>query len=161
MLVSGFAAFGIIGCNEGNSKSASKVELFPAGSIAVEIASNEKGVRKIVRMTDRSQKVLGYRVEMQVVSRSGPFNIMVALDSRACVLYAKVLTYRGRRGRKVRSKAFIRQFAGKCPSDAVRVGNDIDAVTGATLSSKAMTGGVRRAIEMVKALGKTNAPEVF
>ena len=48
-------------------------------------------------------------------------DIMVALDSKACILDAQVLTYRARRGRQIRSKAFTRQFAGKCPGDAVEV----------------------------------------
>jgi Na+-translocating ferredoxin:NAD+ oxidoreductase RnfG subunit len=148
-LVAGFAAFSIVGCNEGNSDAGAKVEIFPAGCVEEEIASTDKEITKIVRLTDSSQKVLGYRVEMQVKSRSGPFDIMVALDSKACVLDATVLKYKAKRGKQVRSEKFTQQFTGKCPSSTVELGIDIDAISKATLSSKSMTEGVKKAIILI------------
>lgn len=150
LLVACFTVFAIVGCNEGNSKTAAKVEIFPVDCIAEQIPSTEKDVTRIVRLTDSSGKLVGYRVEMQVTSRSGSFDIMIALDSNACVLDAGVLKYPGRRGRQVRSKSFTRQFTGKCPGDTVELGIDIDAISGATLSSKAMTNGVRKSISLIK-----------
>jgi Na+-translocating ferredoxin:NAD+ oxidoreductase RnfG subunit len=38
----------------------------------------------------------------------------------------------------------------------IRVGKDIDAITGATLSSKAMSGGVRDAIRLVRKLATSS-----
>jgi Na+-translocating ferredoxin:NAD+ oxidoreductase RnfG subunit len=149
LMVATLAVFSIVGCNEVDSKPAATVEIFPADCVGEEIASTEKDVTKIVRLTDSSGKLVGFRVEMRVVSKSGPFDIMIALNDKACVLDAQVLKYRARRGRQVRSKAFTRQFAGKCPGDAVELGKDIDAVSGATLSAKAMTKGVNKAIALV------------
>jgi len=149
LLIAGFVAFSVVGCNEGDSKLPAMADIFPSGSIEEQITSTDRSVKKIVRLTDSSQKVLGYRVEMQVVSRSGPFDIMIALDDKACVLAVKVVKYRAVHGKQVRSKAFTRQFTGKCPGDALVVGKDIDAISRATLSAKAMTAGVKRAIDIV------------
>jgi len=154
-LIAGFAAFSVVGCNESNSRLPAMADIFPAGSIEEQITSTDKSVKKIVRMTDSSQKVFGYRVEMQVVSRSGPFDIMIALDDKACVLDARVVKYRAVHGRQVRSRAFTRQFTGKCPGDALKVGTDIDAISRATLSSKAMTAGVKHAIKIVTTQNNT------
>lgn len=46
------------------------------------------------------------------------------------------------------SNHFFAQFAGKTPQEAVRVGKNIDAVSGATISSKAITRAVRSGMEI-------------
>jgi electron transport complex protein RnfG len=98
---------------------------------------------------DPSGTPLGYAAELQVVSRSGPFQILVALDPQRCVRGVRILRYGGQRGRGVLSPEFTSRFEGKCPQDPIRIGADINAVTGATLSAQAVAGGVRRAIELV------------
>lgn len=149
LLVAVFATLIIVGCNEGNSKPVAKELIFPASSLMEEIPSTDKQIKKILRLMDSSRKVLGYTVEMQVTSRSGPFDILIALDSNARVLNAEVLKYRAIHGKRVCSETFTRQFTGKSSGDAVVLGNDIDAISKATLSSKAMTDGVRKAIALV------------
>ena len=108
----------------------------------------------IEQITDGSGKLLGYAVTEKVVSRSGPFTIFVVITPDLCVKQADVLEYRAIHGRNVRSPKFTNQFVGKCAKDAIELDKDIDAISGATLSSHAMTGGVRKALSEVKsALG--------
>lgn len=101
---------------------------------------------------------LGYAVEKRVVSRSGPFTILVMIDAQLRVKRATVLSYPGERGGEVRFPTFTRQFIGKGANDPIRVGEDIDAMTGATISSQAMTDGVRAALRLVRDLSH-RAPE--
>ncbi|PKQ28526.1 MAG: hypothetical protein CVT63_02295 [Candidatus Anoxymicrobium japonicum] len=54
-------------------------------------------------------------------------------------------------GSKALEPAFLGKFNGKTPSDSVQVGKDVQAITGATISSKAVAGEVRVAL---KAYGK-------
>ena len=51
-------------------------------------------------------------------------------------------------GEKIDDPVFKAQFIGKTPDDAVAVRDDIDAVTGATISSRALTKGVRQALDL-------------
>jgi hypothetical protein len=97
-----------------------------------------------------SSGVVGYAADQRVVSRSGPFVIRAVIGPGFRVLRADVLEYTGARGREVRRAGFRRQFVGKGPGDAIRVGEDIDAVTGATISSRAMAAGVRRAVQRTR-----------
>ncbi len=94
--------------------------------------------------------LLGYCVESKVVSRSGPFRIRVLLDSRLYVKQVKVISYPWDRGRDVRKRAFTSQFEGKGPEDPIQLGKDIDAMTGATISSRVMAEGVRDTIKLLK-----------
>ena len=94
--------------------------------------------------------LLGYRVDCKVVSRSGPFRIRVLLDKQLYVKQATVISYPWDRGRDVCKRAFTRQFEGKGPDDPIRLNKDIDAMTGATISSHVMAEGVRDIINLLK-----------
>ena len=94
--------------------------------------------------------LLGYSVEREVVSRSGPFRIRVLLDPQLSVKRATVVSYPWDRGRDVCKRAFTSQFEGKGPEDPIQIGIDIDAMTGATISSRVMTEGVRDTIKLLK-----------
>jgi len=94
--------------------------------------------------------LLGYCVESKVVSRSGPFRISILLDKQLYVKQATVISYPWDRGRDICKRAFTDQFKGKGPDDPIRLGKDIDAMTGATISSRVMTEGVRDTIKLLK-----------
>ncbi len=124
---------------------------FPTAVRARKIAVSEFAAsRSSLKAIESKSGVLGYVVDEQVVSRSGPFTIRVVVGRNFRVVSARVLEYSADRGRGVRRASFSRQFSGKGPDDPIRIGKDIDAVTGATLSSRSMAGGVRRAIELAQ-----------
>lgn len=145
LLLTTFTA-AMVGCNEKISEPGSKADSFGKDIIAEQIPTSEKNVTSFVCVRDSSENILGYRVEMQLKSRSGKFDIMVELDRNACVIDAVVTNYPAQRGRRVRSKSFTDQFKGKCSGDTLELGKDIDAISGATLSAKAMTDGVKKAV---------------
>ncbi len=101
--------------------------------------------------------LLGYSIEAEVVSRSGPFGIRVLLDSQLYVKKATVISYPWSRGRDVRKLAFTKQFQGKGPSDSIKLGDDIDAMTGATISSRVMTEGIRNIKKLMQAETQKNS----
>lgn len=96
-----------------------------------------------------SSGLLGYSIISQVVGRSGPFKIHVLLDKQRVVKRASVISYPWTHGREVGRRSFTSQFEGKGPKDAVELGRDIDAASGATLSCNAMTQSVREAIKLL------------
>ena len=93
--------------------------------------------------------VVGYVAQRKLSARSGRFAIRVVTDSQSIVRRAEVTYYVGNRGREIRSAEFTRQFIGKGPGDSIRIGVDIDAVTGATISSRTMADGVREIVDDV------------
>ena len=116
-----------------------------------EDASEGKRTGQIVVKEIRGPSgVLGYCVESTVAAKSGPFRIRVLGDSNLVVVQAHVVSYTWERGRDIRKPDFTRQFEGKGPESPLQVGQNIDAMTGATLSSKAMCAGVRDSIALLK-----------
>ena len=145
------------GCSAGTSASGPRAEtlhrFFP-GEVQMRPLQSGQQPRDdtdahIVEIADVSGRVLGYIVELQVVSRSGPFGVLVTLDAALCVRDVRILRYTAQRGRGVLSRQFTAQFEGKCPQDPITIGTDIHTVTGATLSARAVAGGVGRAIGLV------------
>lgn len=98
--------------------------------------------------------LLGYRVDSKVVSRSGPFRIRVLLDGRLYVKQATVISYPWDRGRDVCKRAFTDKFKEKGPDDPIRIGKDVDAMTGATISCRVMADGVRDTIKLLKLINE-------
>lgn len=141
---------------EGGMKAVRRV--FPFATDTAEIS---RGVQVSGRSDDAiiseikgDSGLLGYCVESTVVSRSGPFRIRVLLDKQFYVKQASVISYLWDRGGDVRKHAFTRQFKGKGPEDPIQLGKDIDAMTGATISSSVMADGIRRAVKIVSVLAE-------
>jgi Na+-translocating ferredoxin:NAD+ oxidoreductase RnfG subunit len=98
--------------------------------------------------------IIGYSVNIFAVSKSGAFPVEVNLTPDACVKSARVISYRWHRGRNVTLPKFTGQFTGKCDGKRFVLGRDIHAISGATLSAKAMVKQVNKSIAIVKRLAK-------
>jgi Na+-translocating ferredoxin:NAD+ oxidoreductase RnfG subunit len=66
-------------------------------------------------------------------------------DGEGRVTRVEVVAYREPYGDGIRSKRFRRQFVGKEADSGFRPGRDIDVISGATLSARAMAKAVKRA----------------
>ncbi len=93
--------------------------------------------------------LLGYGVAMYPASRSGSFRIVVAIAPDETVMSVKIPNYPHRRGRKVRKAIFLSQFNGVAYGAPLKLGEQIDGVSGATSSATAITRSVRQALLLV------------
>jgi len=64
----------------------------------------------------------------------------------------KVLIYREDYGGEIGSKRWLKQFVGKSLNDELNVGQNIKAISGATISVNAMTTAVNNVLKSVKIL---------
>ena len=81
-----------------------------------------------------------------------PITFAVQLSPEGKVQRQEIVVYREARGDEVRDARFRGQFVGKRACDPLRAGDDIAVVSGATISSRAMAGGVKRALVLVEEL---------
>ena len=80
----------------------------------------------------------------QVVGKHEFITFAVGLDAAGAVKQVEILDYRESYGDQVRGTAWRAQFIGKRANAPVKLGADIKNISGATLSSKHVTDGVRR-----------------
>lgn len=74
-----------------------------------------------------------------------PITFGVKLRPDCAVDRVEVMVYREAYGEGVRAPAFLRQFTGKRAKDPLRAGKDVQIVSGATISSRSLATGTRRA----------------
>jgi hypothetical protein len=94
----------------------------------------------------------GYAILDEEPGQHLPIGFAVKFSPAGVVLRQEIMVYRERYGDEVRDERFRRQFVGKTARDGLRPGEDIMAVSGATISSRAMAVGVRRALLLLSEL---------
>jgi electron transport complex protein RnfG len=94
----------------------------------------------------RGDGILGSFIVDEVIGKHELITYAVAIDPQGVVRGIEILDYRETRGGEVRDPRWRAQFVGKGPRDALRLGEDIQNLSGATLSSRHITDGVRRLV---------------
>ncbi|WP_028081525.1 FMN-binding protein [Solimonas soli] len=80
----------------------------------------------------------------EVVGKHEFITFAVTIDGGGAVRRVEVLDYREAYGSQVREAAWLAQFVGKKRGAPLALGDDIKNISGATLSSKHISDGVRR-----------------
>src|SRR5512143_3485385 len=90
----------------------------------------------------------GWFVIDEVLGKHERIKYAVALGPDGAVRGLEILEYNESYGYEVRDAAWRGQFAGKTAASPLKLGADIRNVSGATLSCKHITGGVKRVLVM-------------
>ncbi len=96
-------------------------------------------------------KQVGWVVQDEVFGKHEFITYAVALDMAGTVLGVEILDYRETHGREVRNANWRAQFHGKQHGAPLRLDNDIQNISGATLSCKHISEGVRRILALHEA----------
>lgn len=100
----------------------------------------------VVFRVARADTVLGYAQVRNVKGKDQPITFLVAVDTADQLKDVDILVYREPYGGEVAYDSWRRQFRGKRVSDSLRAGREIRTISGATISSNAVTSAVRRAL---------------
>ncbi len=93
-------------------------------------------------------KPIGYAMVHDVKGKSRPITFMVLITPRGRVRQVEVLAYRESHGGEIRYPSFLRQFVGKSLLDPIRNRRDIRNISGATISCRAISDGVRTLLSL-------------
>lgn len=100
----------------------------------------------------------GWFIADDVVGKHEFITFALALSADGSLKQIEVLDYRESYGGQVREAAWRAQFIGRSAADAVRLGEDIRNISGATLSCKNLTNGVRRLLAFHELVLKRSRP---
>jgi Na+-translocating ferredoxin:NAD+ oxidoreductase RnfG subunit len=89
---------------------------------------------------------LGYFLTDQVYGKHEFITYAVALDKAGQVSQVQILEYKESYGGEVRNPGWLKQFVGKGAGAEMQLGKGVVNISGATLSCKHVTDGVRRLI---------------
>jgi Na+-translocating ferredoxin:NAD+ oxidoreductase RnfG subunit len=86
----------------------------------------------------------GVLIVDEVVGKHEFITFALAIDPAGAARQIEIMDYRESFGDQVRDPKWRAQFTGKKAGDALKLNDDIKNISGATLSSKHVTDGVRR-----------------
>jgi uncharacterized protein with FMN-binding domain len=95
----------------------------------------------------------GYFVVERVVGKHEYITVAIGINPNGTVKQIEIMDYRESYGYEVRDASWRAQFVGKSTSSPLQLGADIKNISGATLSSKHVTDGVKRVLQNLKAKG--------
>ncbi len=98
----------------------------------------------------RNDSFLGSGFVLNEIGKHYPITFLVAVSPQLEVQDIHVMIYREQIGGEVRKKRFLKQFFKKSVKDPIAVDRDIDGISGATLSSWAISAGVRKAVVLAE-----------
>ena len=101
-------------------------------------------------------ETIGYTSQITVKGYGGPIEIIVGVDNDGAITAISVggsdFSETKGLGSRVRDEDFMSQFVGL--ADPIDLNKNVDAVSGATISSRAVTDGVNAAVEYIAAIAK-------
>jgi Na+-translocating ferredoxin:NAD+ oxidoreductase subunit G len=136
-------------------------EMFPDG---VDFVDAEKQGLSYTSVFDAEKNQLGMIFEFSRSGYSGPIVIKVGIDKNLQVKGVRILGHNETPGlgAKITDNKFLNQFNGKTGNELglkkYYADGTIDAVTGATISSKAVSEGIMEMMEKVGSLNITSSP---
>jgi len=102
-----------------------------------------------VYIGESGTQIDGYAVVQNTIGKHKHMTYMVGVDNRGFVSDIELLVFRESRGSEVRQKRFNAQYEGKSVLDPVRINKDIINISGATMSVRSISAGVKRVLVLI------------
>lgn len=96
--------------------------------------------------------VIGFVFLDRAPSKTAEFDYLILLDESGTIRKSNVLIYREEYGGEIGSTRWLRQFIGKSTKDNLEYKNNIDAISGATISVRSMINATNDVLKTVKLL---------
>lgn len=102
-----------------------------------------------VYIGETGDKIDGYAMIHNTVGKHKHMTYMVGVDAKGACSDVELLVFREARGSEVGRKRFNVQYEGKTVLDPIRINKDIINITGATMSVRSISAGVKRVLVLV------------
>lgn len=107
------------------------------------IEPEERGVIHIF-LCETKDETTSYALIDNEIGKHRPITYIVGITPAGIVSGVEIMVYRETHGGQIRRRTFLEQYRGRSSSDSFQVGREIENITGATLSAKAISRGVQR-----------------
>jgi len=97
-------------------------------------------------------KTAGFVFVMDVLGQTLPITFAVGVTADGVLQDVQVMVYREPRGEEIQEPRFRRQFKGKRLQDPLAVGQDVDAISGATISARSAAYAARKGLALAEVM---------
>jgi FMN-binding domain len=102
-----------------------------------------------VYIGETGDKIDGYAMVHNTIGKHKHMTYMVGVDTKGACSDVELLVFREARGSEVGRKRFNVQYEGKTVLDPIRINKDIINITGATMSVRSISAGVKRVLVLI------------
>jgi Na+-translocating ferredoxin:NAD+ oxidoreductase RnfG subunit len=95
---------------------------------------------------------VGFIFMLDVIGESLPITFAIGVAADGALQDVQVMVYREPQGEAIQEERFRRQFVGKRSKDPITLDKDIDAISGATISSRSATFAARKGLLLAEVL---------
>lgn len=99
------------------------------------------------------ERPLGRAIEVEEIGKHRAITLVIGVGTDGKVAGVAVMTYREAYGGEIRSKRFLAQYRGKSGDEPLLPSRDIQNISGATLSARAVGRAVKKAIAVLAEAG--------
>lgn len=110
----------------------------------------QRSSTQAVWRAQKGEQLLGWFIVDDVIGKHEFITYATAISSDGSVLGMEIMSYRETHGSQVRNAAWRGRFVGKRLADPFKLDQDIPNISGATLSSRNLTDGVKRLLALQK-----------
>ena len=136
-----------------------KVESYNLEAVRVSTTIEDNTERKIndcLFAVKTEETLMGYVYVGEAPSMKNVFDYAILFSPELTVINAKILIYREKHGRQIGMKRWLKQFFGLTPADQPSLGENVDGISGATISATSMTDAVREVLATIHYLDSHN-----
>lgn len=98
---------------------------------------------------ETQDRIDGYAMTHNTIGKHRHMTYMVGIDPKGRVSNVELLVFREAKGSEVGRKRFNVQYEGKTLLDPIRINKDIINISGATMSVRSISAGVKRVLVLV------------
>lgn len=102
-----------------------------------------------VYIGETGDKIDGYAMIHNTIGKHKHMTYMVGVDANGACSDVELLVFREARGSEVGRKRFNVQYEGKTVLDPIRINKDIINISGATMSVRSISAGVKRVLVLI------------
>jgi Na+-translocating ferredoxin:NAD+ oxidoreductase RnfG subunit len=99
---------------------------------------------------EREGELLGWTIVDEVIGKHEYITYAAGISTEGRVVGIEILSYRETHGGEIRQESWRENFAGKTLDDAFELDEDVPNISGATLSCRNVTDGVKRLLALAQ-----------
>jgi electron transport complex protein RnfG len=146
-----------ISANAAAEKAGAIKEIFPNADENEQLRKDVEGVDNIW-LVFSSGDLLGYAASVKPNGFGGQMDVMIGVNSDGTLAGIKIISHSETPGigNRINDQGYLSQYVGRQGQLSIGDNNGIDAITGATISSKALLDGVNKALKAYSSIFTEN-----
>lgn len=100
-----------------------------------------------------NETLVGYAILDNVLGKVKPITFLILFNVDKTVKLVEIIKYREEHGGAVKNREWLSQFVSKSIDSDFELNNGIDGISGATISVKSISKGVKRLVYLINNLG--------